>query len=53
VRIAAVTAVQHDVAPAPDDTGAGDGSAVREKSQPDVEGAPDNDDGKATGNPNN
>lgn len=38
---------------ASDDTGAGDGSAVREKSQPDVEGAPDNDDGKATGNPNN
>ncbi len=38
---------------APDDMGAGDGSAVREKSQPDVEGAPDNDDGKATGNPNN
>ena len=38
---------------APDGTGAGDGSTVREKSQPDVEGAPDNDDGKATGNPNN
>jgi hypothetical protein len=36
---------------APDDVGDGGESAVREKSQPDT-GAPDNDDGKATGNPN-
>jgi hypothetical protein len=36
---------------APDDAGAGEDSAVREKSQPGTAGAPDNDDGKATGNP--
>jgi hypothetical protein len=36
---------------APDDAGDGDESAVREKSQPGTD-APDNDDGKATGNPN-
>ena len=36
---------------APDDAGEGEGSAVREKSQPSVKDAPDNDDGKATGNP--
>jgi hypothetical protein len=35
---------------APDDAGGGDESAVREKSQPGAEDAPD--DGKATGNPN-
>jgi len=37
---------------APDDAGGGDESAVREKSQPSKEDAPDNDDGTATGNPN-
>ena len=37
---------------APDDTGGGDESAVRERSSPGAEDAPDNDDGKATGNPN-
>jgi hypothetical protein len=36
---------------APDDAGAGDGSAVRERSSPGAHDAPDNDDGKATGNP--
>jgi hypothetical protein len=38
---------------APDDAGEGDESAVREKSRPGGgQDAPDNDDGKATGNPN-
>ena len=37
---------------APDDASYGDESAVREKSRPDGGDAPDNDDGKATGNPN-
>ena len=40
---------------APDDASDGGESAVREKSRPDAgeqSGAPDNDDGKATGNPN-
>ena len=36
---------------APDDAGEGDESAVRERSQPGSQDAPDNDDGKATGNP--
>jgi hypothetical protein len=39
----------------PDDAGEGGESAVREKARPDpgdTAGAPDNDDGKATGNPN-
>jgi hypothetical protein len=39
----------------PSDESAGGESAVREKSRPDGadgSGAPDNDDGKATGNPN-
>jgi hypothetical protein len=40
---------------APDDVTDGEQSAVREQSRPDSEAdaAPDNDDGKATGNPNN
>jgi hypothetical protein len=40
----------------PDDSSAGGESAVREQSRPDAgdtAGAPDNDDGKATGNDNN
>jgi hypothetical protein len=37
---------------APDDAGGDDESAVRERSRPDANDAPDNDDGKATGNPN-
>jgi hypothetical protein len=40
---------------APDDASEGGESAVREKARPDAgdqSGAPDNDDGKATGNPN-
>jgi hypothetical protein len=36
---------------APDDVGEDDESAVREKSLPRTGDAPDNDDGKATGNP--
>ena len=39
-----------------DDAEEGGKSAVREQSRPDAEdtaGAPDNDDGQATGNPNN
>jgi hypothetical protein len=39
----------------PDDASEGGESAVREKSRPDPDdasGAPDNDDGTATGNPN-
>ena len=38
----------------PSEEGAGGESAVREKSRPDDDAsqAPDNDDGKATGNPN-
>jgi hypothetical protein len=38
----------------PDDAGEGGESAVREQARPDADdtaGAPDNDDGKATGNP--
>jgi hypothetical protein len=35
----------------PDDASEGGESAVREKSRPDTSGAPDNDDGRATGNP--
>jgi hypothetical protein len=40
---------------APDDASEGGESAVRERSPAadEAEGAPDNDDGKATGNPNN
>ena len=37
----------------PTDDEGGRESDVREKSRPDTGGAPDNDDGKATGNPNN
>ena len=37
---------------APDDASSGGESAVREHARPDAEDAPDNDDGKATGNPN-
>ena len=36
----------------PTDDEGGRESAVREKNRPDADGAPDNDDGKATGNPN-
>ena len=35
----------------PHDASEGGESAVREKSRPDPSGAPDNDDGTATGNP--
>jgi hypothetical protein len=35
----------------PDDASEGGESAVREKSRPNTEDAPGNDDGKATGNP--
>jgi hypothetical protein len=35
----------------PDDASDGGESAVREKSRPGADRAPDNDDGKATGNP--
>jgi hypothetical protein len=40
---------------APDDADAGGESAVREKASPETgaDDAPDTDDGKATGNPNN
>ena len=37
----------------PTDDEGGRESDVREKSRPDAGDAPDNDDGKATGNPNN